>query len=138
MITINIILFTSNVYAGRGCCSHHIGVDESRCTIDGRQICKDDYISNGNSCTCNPDYYDEEHLVDPEGYDETNPYSYSSNSSDNDYKEEKHENSTNDNDGSIEYKDEIAKKIYLYSSVSVMIFSFFAYIGSLITPKGGR
>ena len=82
------------VYAGPGCCSHHNGVDKTKCTTDGRQVCKDydsngnEVISNGDGCKCNPDNYEESNLIDPTGHYGTNPYGYSSSSNSNDDKKE--------------------------------------------------
>ena len=129
----------SSVYAGSGCCSHHIGVDETKCTIDGRQVCKDDHIS---SCTCNPDYYDEEHLVDPKGHDETDPYPYSDS---NNY-EEPNNNSNQSHDITTESEDiennennEIIidkniKEGYLAISCTTLIGTLIIYI-TRIPPK---
>jgi len=41
-----------NVFARRGCCSHHGGV--AGCSSSGRQICNDGTLSP--SCTCTPTY----------------------------------------------------------------------------------
>ncbi len=80
IVIISFILFAPNVYAGRGCCSHHGGVNNNKCTTDGRQVCNDDeYISNGDSCKCNPKNYKKSDLVDPDDYYGTNPYSYNFN-----------------------------------------------------------
>ena len=46
------VLFTTPVYARRGCCSHHGGV--AGCNANGRQVCNDGTLSP--SCTCTPTY----------------------------------------------------------------------------------
>lgn len=46
------IIFTVNVEAKSGCCSHHGGV--AGCNSNGRQICNDGTLSP--SCTCTPTY----------------------------------------------------------------------------------
>lgn len=80
-----LILFISciDVNAGRGCCSHHEGVDKTRCTTDGREVCKEyiggkPVISNGDDCGCEPSNFDQEHLVVVDGNYETHPYDYES------------------------------------------------------------
>lgn len=50
ILIILIISIPLNVYAQRGCCSHHGGV--AGCNSDGRQICNDGTLSP--SCTCTP------------------------------------------------------------------------------------
>ena len=45
-----LIIFPMNVYAERGCCSHHGGV--AGCSESGRQICNDGTLSP--TCTCTP------------------------------------------------------------------------------------
>lgn len=45
-----LLIFPVNVYAQRGCCSHHGGV--AGCSESGRQICKDGTLSP--TCTCTP------------------------------------------------------------------------------------
>lgn len=49
-IALILILSFDNVYAQRGCCSHHGGV--AGCSSSGRTICKDGSYSP--SCTCTP------------------------------------------------------------------------------------
>jgi len=76
------------VNAGEGCCSHYKGVDNTKCTTDGRQICKQyvggkPVISNGDSCTCNPNDYNDNNLINPDGNYETHPYDYYQNYSNN-------------------------------------------------------
>ena len=50
LILICLFVMPINIYAQRGCCSHHGGV--SGCSESGRQICKDGTLSP--SCTCQP------------------------------------------------------------------------------------
>jgi len=47
-----LLLFNIDVYAKRGCCSHHGGV--AGCSYSGRQICADGTYSP--TCTCTPNY----------------------------------------------------------------------------------
>lgn len=53
-VVLSIIVFICcvplNVFAQRGCCSHHGGV--AGCSSSGRQICADGTLSP--SCTCTP------------------------------------------------------------------------------------
>ncbi len=142
LIIINILLFTPNVSAGRGCCSHNGGVNESKCTTDGRQVCKyRDKISNGESCKCDPNNYSEENLVDPEGHDETNPYSYWDSSNDyedsNNYSNQYNDIETVDEEDEYnedEIVDETIKEGYLALSCTALIGTLIAYL-TRIPPK---
>ena len=49
---VSLIFIPINVFARRGCCSHHGGV--AGCSSSGRQICNDGTLSP--SCTCTPTY----------------------------------------------------------------------------------
>lgn len=147
LIILLILCSTHNVYAGRGCCSHNGGVDETKCTTDGRQVCnKDEKISNGESCKCDPNNYSEENLVDPEGHDETNPYSYwdssnnneDSNNSSNQYNDSEIVNEENEEDeNDEEIVDENIKEDYLALSCTALIGTLIVYLNG-IPPKKER
>lgn len=132
-----IILFPTEVYAGRGCCSYHGGV--CGCTKYGKQLCCDNSASP--TCTCTPpevygctDYkannYNSEANRDDgsctytiRGCTDPNARNYNSSANENDgsctyavmgctdYKATNYNSSANTDDGSCQYEQKSVESI---------------------------
>ena len=143
-LIMGLVLICQNVYAGRGCCSRYKGVDETKCTTDGRQICNelrdgDFVISNGDSCICEPNDYSDENLIDPDGNYETHPYDYGSydyesdNSNSYNYNNVINNSNKKEKDNRLELKNIVLLIILLFPYIIGIVSFVFEIMRDLIT-----